>query len=116
MHEMSIASEILNIVDRTVQANGATEVTDIFIEVGALAGVMIPALEFGLEVIKANTCAHNAAIHIEEIPGQGKCLQCEQTFPMDFPITSCPECEQSYLCMVAGDQLRVREIEVEKDS
>ena len=116
MHEMSIAIEILSIVDKTVQANGAAEVTDIFIEVGALAGVMIPPLEFGLEVIKANTCALNAAIHIEEIPGQGECLQCERTFPMDFPITPCPECEESYLRMVGGGQLRVREIEVEKDS
>jgi hydrogenase nickel incorporation protein HypA/HybF len=111
---MSIATEILNIVERTVQKNGATEVTDIFIEVGTLAGVMIPSLEFGLEIIKQNTAACDAAIHIEEIPGEGKCLQCEQTFPMDFPIAPCPECERSYLRMITGDQLRVREIEVEK--
>jgi hydrogenase nickel incorporation protein HypA/HybF len=114
MHEMSIAVEILNIVDKTVQANGATGVTDIFIEVGTLAGVMIPSLEFGLEITKKHTAASDAAIHIEEIPGEGKCLQCDQLFPMDFPITPCPECEQSYLRMITGDQLRVREIEVEK--
>jgi hydrogenase nickel incorporation protein HypA/HybF len=111
---MSIAAEILNIVERTVQANGAAGVTDIFVEVGSLAGVMIPSLEFGLEVIKENTSARDAAIHIEEIPGKGTCLQCEQTFPMDFPIAPCPECERSYLRMITGDQLRVREIEVEK--
>ncbi|MFC1483478.1 hydrogenase maturation nickel metallochaperone HypA [Candidatus Neomarinimicrobiota bacterium] len=111
---MSIATEILNIVERAVQTNGATGVTDIFIEVGTLAGVMIPSLEFGLEIIKQNTLASDAAIHIEEIPGEGKCLDCDRIFPMDFPVAPCPECEQSYLRMITGDQLRVKEIEVEK--
>ncbi|UCD38948.1 MAG: hydrogenase maturation nickel metallochaperone HypA [Fidelibacterota bacterium] len=115
MHEMSIAAEILNIVERTVQENGADDVTDIFIEVGSLAGIMIPSLEFGLDIIKKNTSAREAAIHIEEIPGKGRCPNCELIFPMDFPIEPCPDCESSYLVMTSGDELRVREIEVERN-
>ena len=114
MHELSIAMNILDIVEKTAQTNGAAAVKDIFIEVGALAGVMIPSLEFGLEIAKRNTRAREAAIHIREIEGRGRCQTCGGIFPMEFYIEPCPQCDDSYLSMVAGDELRVREIEVEQ--
>ena len=114
MHELSIAMNILNIVEKTAQTNGATLVKDIYVDVGALAGVMIPSLEFGLEIAKRDTCARQAAIHIQEIEGRGSCPACGGTFPMGFYIEPCPRCDDSYLSMVAGDELRVREIEVEQ--
>lgn len=115
MHEMSIALDILNIVEKTAQTNGATVVKDIYVDVGALAGVMIPSLEFGLEVAKRNTRARLAAIHIREIEGRGRCPTCGGTFPMGFYIEPCPRCEDSYLSMTSGNELRVREIEVEQN-
>lgn len=115
MHEMSIALDILDIVEKTAQTNGATVVKDICVDVGALAGVMIPALEFNLEVAKHNTCAREADIHIQEIEGRGRCLTCGGTFPMGFYIEPCPKCDDGYLSTVAGDELRVREIEVEQN-
>ncbi len=119
MHELSIAMNILNIVEKTAQTNDATVVKDIYVDMGALAGVMIPSLEFGLEVAKRDTCARQAltgqaAIHIREIEGRGRCPTCGGTFPMGFYIEPCPQCDDSYLSMVAGDELRVREIEVEQ--
>ena len=115
MHEMSIAMNILDIVERTAQTNGAAAVKDIFIEVGALAGVMIPALEFNLDIAKYNTRAREAGIHIKEIKGRGRCPACGGTFPMGFHIEPCPQCEGSYLRMVTGNELRVLEIEVEQN-
>lgn len=120
MHEMSIAMNILDIVERTAQENSASAVKDIFLEVGALAGVMIPSLEFGLEVAKRDTRARlalagQAAIHIREIEGRGRCPACGGTFQMEFHIEPCPRCEDSYLSMTSGNELRVREIEVEKN-
>jgi len=115
MHELSIAMNILDIVEKTAQTNGATVVKDIYVDVGALAGVMIPALEFNLDIAKYNTRARQAAIHIREIKGRGRCPMCGGTFPMGFYIEPCPQCDDSYLNMVAGDELRVREIEVEQN-
>lgn len=114
MHELSIAMNILDIVEKTAQTNGATVVQDIYVDVGALAGVMIPSLEFGLEIAKRDTCARQAAIHIREIEGRGCCPTCGGTFPMEFYIEPCPQCDDSYLSMTSGDELRVREIEVEQ--
>ncbi len=115
MHELSLAMNILDIVEKTAQTNGAAAVKDIFIEVGALAGVMIPALEFNLDIAKYNTRAREAGIHIRQIEGRGRCPTCGGTFPMEFHIEPCPRCEDRYLRMVTGDELRVLEIEVEKN-
>ena len=115
MHELSIAMNILDIVEKTAQTNGAIVIKDIYVDVGTLAGVMIPSLEFGLEVAKRNTRARLAAIHIREIEGRGRCPTCGGTFPMGFYIEPCPRCEDSYLSMTSGNELRVREIEVEQN-
>ncbi len=116
MHEMSIAMNILDIVERTAQTNGASAVKDIFLEVGVLAGVMVSALEFNLDIAKRSTRAQDANIHILEIEGRGHCPACGGTFPMGFHIEPCPECEGGYLSMTSGDELRVKEIEVEKEA
>ena len=110
---MSLALDILDIVENTARNSSAATVKDIFIDVGALAGVMIPSLEFGLDVAKRSTCASEATIHIREIEGRGHCSNCGETFPMEFHIEPCPRCESSYLSITSGDELRVREIEVE---
>ncbi len=113
MHEMSLALEILSIVKSTARQNNAGSVTDISVEVGSLAGVMIPSLEFCLEAAKKGTCAQEADIHIFEIPGRGECPQCGRSYHMELFYSPCPECGEGYLRMIAGDELRVREIEVE---
>ena len=110
---MSLALDILDIVENTARNSNAATVKDIFIDVGALAGVMIPSLEFGLEVAKQSTCASEASIHIREIEGRGRCSNCDEIFPMEFYIETCPRCESNYLSITSGDELRVREIEVE---
>ena len=46
MHEMSIAEGIIEIVERTAGRSGVTRVKEVRIEVGELAGVDIPSLEF----------------------------------------------------------------------
>lgn len=109
---MSLAQEILRIVNDTVRSNGAVAVQEVFIDVGTLAGVMVPALEFCLEAAKGNTTAQTAVFHINEIAGRGRCPSCGQEHSMESPITNCPSCPDSYLSMTAGDDLRVREIEV----
>ena len=113
MHEMSLAMNILDIVESAAQTNGAVAVKEIFVEVGTLAGVTIPALEFCLEVVKKDTAADQAAIRIEQIPGKGRCPTCGSEYPMATLIEPCPVCDASYLAMTAGNDLRVREIEVE---
>ena len=114
MHEMSIALNILDIVEQSARHHAALKVTDISIEVGALAGVLIPSLEFCLDTAKQHTVARSARIQIHEISGQGRCPKCGKTFSMELPIMSCPQCENGYLRAISGDELRIKAIEVEK--
>jgi hydrogenase nickel incorporation protein HypA/HybF len=114
MHEMSIALNILDIVEQSAQQHSASKVTDISIEVGALAGVLISSLEFCLETAKQHTLARSAHIQIHEIGGQGHCPECGGTFPMELPIMPCPHCANGYLRPITGDELRIKAIEIER--
>lgn len=114
MHELSLALEILRIVDHTAKLEGARSVQDVFVEVGLLAGVMVSALEFCLEAAKKDSVAREATIHIDQIPGRGRCSNCDQEHPMESLITSCPVCRSGFLVLTDGDQLRVKEIEIEE--
>ncbi len=114
MHEMSIALDILRIVEKTAHDHEVDSVEDIFLQIGSLAGVMIHSLEFCLEVAKSDTVADHAAIHIDEVAAEGNCPNCHQAYPMNAILEACPQCPEYYLTMHTGDQLKVVEIEIER--
>ena len=68
MHEMSIAEGIIEIVERTAKANGVTRVKEVRIEVGELAGVDIPSLEFAWVSVTRGGPAEGSGLVIER-PG-----------------------------------------------
>jgi hydrogenase nickel incorporation protein HypA/HybF len=51
MHEMSLAEGILQICEDAAAREGCRRVTEVRIEIGALAGVEVEALGFCLEVV-----------------------------------------------------------------
>lgn len=114
MHEMSLALNILQIVEETTHKHAAVRATDIVIEVGSLAGVMISSLEFCLEIAKQDTVAKDADFRIKEIMARGKCPDCGKDVPVESFLSVCPHCAIGPLPLVAGQELRVREIEVER--
>ena len=67
MHELSMAQGIFTTVIDTAEANEATEVTKVVIEVGRLAMVNPEQLKFLLDVIKEDSIAADAEFQINEI-------------------------------------------------
>ncbi len=116
MHEMSLAIEVLKIAEKNAVESGANEITVIELDVGQMAGVMIHALEFCLEAAKNDTMAESAEIVIHKIDSIGECPNCESRFPVESQFSKCPQCNDHYLKIVAGDDLKVRAIEVENKS
>jgi hydrogenase nickel incorporation protein HypA/HybF len=115
MHELALAQEILRIAEETAAEASADLVTRIDIEVGTLAGVMVHALEFGLEASKINTLAESATIEIQTIDGRGICGSCKKEYPAEAIFAQCPLCSDSFLSIVSGTELKVKAIEVECD-
>jgi hydrogenase nickel incorporation protein HypA/HybF len=113
MHELSLAHEILKIAEKTASDAGAHLITRIDIDVGSLAGIMVGALEFGLDVSKKGTLAESAIIDINTIVGAGTCPTCGETFPVNSIFAKCPDCPAAYLRINSGTEFKVIAIEVE---
>ena len=82
MHELSIAEGIIEIVERTANANHVRHVKTVRVSIGELAGVDIPSLEFAWQSVRKGGVAQNAELEIERPNGEAWCLQCQKNIPL----------------------------------
>lgn len=109
MHEMSITQGIVEICQENAAGRQVLEVT---LEVGALSGVIPDAVEFCFAACTAGTVLEGARLVIEEIAGQGHCGSCGADFEVRAYYDPCPSCGSFGVAIVAGEELRVKELEV----
>lgn len=113
MHEMSLMESVIGIVEDNARAGGYAQVKVIVLEIGVLSHVEPGAMAFCFEAVSRGTIADGARLDILRTPGAGWCLDCGKTVPLAERFGACPECGQHHVQMTAGDELRVRELEVE---
>ena len=112
MHEMALAESMLEIVAETARNNGATRVTAIWLELGALANVEADALKFCFDAVTRGGMADAARLTIVESPGRAWCMPCGESVPLSRRGEPCPRCGGYQLSVTQGDTMRVREIEI----
>jgi len=113
MHEMSLAESMLQVMEHAASQQGFTRVRTVWIEVGQLACVERESLCFSFEQAKRGTIADGARLEIIEIKGQGRCGHCGRDVPLPALHEACPACGSYHVNATDGEQLRVRELEVE---
>lgn len=113
MHELSIASGILEIVGDYVPADQRSAVKAVHVRVGALSGVVAESLEFSFAAITAGTPLQHAALVIHRVPVRIRCNGCQHEFETDVPLFLCPKCDSGETVMLTGNELQVVEIELE---
>ena len=112
MHEMSLMESIVEIACETAVKNNAAKVTVIKIDVGILSHVNPEALLFCYDAIRRGSIAEEAELVINRVAGEGWCLDCAKTVPLTERFGACPECGQYHVQITAGEELKVRELEV----
>jgi len=110
MHELSIVMSILDIANNTVELHHAKEVEVIELDIGEIAGIEMPALDFAWQAAIPGTVLQKAERQINHIPGIGKCLECGATFPMPNLYTPCPECNSYFTDVIAGKELKIKSL------
>ncbi|MCB1182269.1 hydrogenase maturation nickel metallochaperone HypA [bacterium] len=110
---MSIAVGILDIAESEARRADAAVINTIEVEVGALAGIEIPALEFAFEVARRGTLAETATLVVHAIPGRGHCPDCDAEVEIDFAAAVCPACDGAIVTVTSGRELRVRALNVD---
>lgn len=113
MHEMSIITSILQIARDHAHEAGAEVIEKIEVEVGTLAGIEIPSLEFCFQAARTQIVGEQAELVIRRVEGRGRCPACGQESAMDFYSAVCPACGDGVLEILQGRELRVLSIQVE---
>jgi hydrogenase nickel incorporation protein HypA/HybF len=112
MHELSIAQSIVELAEREAQNHRANAVEELELEIGSLAGIDYAALEFALESAIKGSRLEGARIVLQRIPGEGRCGDCENLFPVENLFTSCPACGSYAVKIVKGRELRIKSLVV----
>jgi hydrogenase nickel incorporation protein HypA/HybF len=113
MHEMALAESLVQLVEEEGRSKSFARVRVVRLEVGALGYVEPEALRFCFEAVTRGSIAENAALDIVAVPGSGWCLDCARTVAIAERFGACPECGRHHVQMSAGDELRLKELEVE---
>lgn len=112
MHELSLADGILRVLEQTCARDPFERITQLRLEVGALAGVEIEALRFALDSIAAGTLLAGASIEIDQPPGDAWCPPCGQSVAITSRLDACPLCGGYRLQPTGGTELRVVDMQV----
>jgi hydrogenase nickel incorporation protein HypA/HybF len=110
VHEFSITQSVVEICEKNAAGR---RVSAVVLEIGALSGVMPDAVEFCFEACVQGTLLEGAILTIERIPGAGCCSHCGAEFQVRAYYDPCPACGGYGVAITAGEELRVRELEVD---
>ena len=113
MHEMSLCEGVLQILEDSAKSQGFSQVKTVWLEIGALSGVDPQAMRFGFDAVMKGSLADGAALEIIELPGQAWCLPCSKTVAVTARYDACPECGSHQLQVTGGDEMRIKELEVD---
>lgn len=113
MHEIAICESIRNLIEEQAGIDRFSVVRRVTLEIGPLAGVEIEALRFGFDVVMRGSVAEAARLDVVECPAQAWCLPCGGLVPISARYDPCPRCGSHQLQVTAGEELRIKELEVD---
>ena len=113
MHEMSLAENVLQIIEDAAHTGQFQRVRTVVLEIGALAAVEPDAMRFCFDAVTRGSIAEGAQLEIVETPGAGRCTACGATLVLLEPYGLCPECGSGRIEIMSGKQMRVMDLNVE---
>lgn len=113
MHEMSLCEGVLQVLKDNAVTQGFTRVITVWLEIGVLSGVEPDAMRFCFDAVMRDTLASEARLEIIEVPGEAWCLQCAKVKPIKQRFDGCPECGSYQLQVTRGEEMKIKELEVE---
>jgi hydrogenase nickel incorporation protein HypA/HybF len=118
MHEVGIATSILDAGHLETERRPGSKLVGIGVRIGILSGVDVDALRFAFECITAETEDEKVVFTTESCPRVNRCQDCAHEFSSrqtsPFSDAPCPRCHGTRTSFVSGDQLDIAFIEVEE--
>ncbi len=109
MHELGITQNIVAIVSEYA---GGRKVKRVLLEIGKLSVILPDAVRFCFDICSQGTVLEGGLLEINEITGLGCCRQCGSNIVLEKPFGRC-DCGSVELDLIAGEELKIKEIEIE---
>jgi hydrogenase nickel incorporation protein HypA/HybF len=109
VHELSVCEAI---VGTTVTRADGRPVTQVTVRIGHLRQVVPDALQFGWEMLTADTDLKGCELVIEQIPATIACRSCHAETTLDLPILMCGTCESFDVKLLSGEEFQIASMQV----
>ena len=112
MHELSIASALVDQVCSEVERAGASRIAEINVRMGALSGIS-RALYFCFPSAARGTACEGATLSIEEVPLTVLCTRCDAVkTPAALYNFRCPDCGWPTPKVLTGREMQLVSVRV----
>ena len=108
MHEMAITQSVIQAV---CERMGDAPVQRVCLEIGTLSGVVAASVRFCFDLVTAGTTLEGASLEIIQPTGRARCRDCGAEFELNDLLVLC-ECGSANRELLAGEELKIREVEV----
>lgn len=100
-------------LEKNAKAQGYETVKTVWLEIGALSGVEVEAMRFGFDAVMKGSLADGAKLEIIELSGKAWCMKCDKGVEVQQRYDACPDCGGFQLHVTGGDEMRIKELEVD---
>ncbi len=113
MHELSVMTNILEIVLEHANRNSAVKVVRINLRIGRLSDIIPEWAQSYFDMLSKDTIADGAELEIERVPVKVRCGACthEHTFEEKWAFT-CVKCGSDDIELLEGREFTVTSIEI----
>jgi hydrogenase nickel incorporation protein HypA/HybF len=114
MHELSIATNIVEIASQHVEEAGGGRVAAVTLRIGRLSCVHEDALRYSFDLVREGTPLAGAELRIVAVPVRVWCPRCAAEFELPgIQRFACPICSTPSADIRAGRELDLESIELE---
>lgn len=115
MHELSIASAMMDQLLRIAGEQRARRITEVEVVCGVMQQVVPEALELAFEALSADTPAAGATLRIVEEPLEVVCRLCGTRFEAEIDDYLCRRCNAADVEIVAGRDIVLKTVVCEQE-
>ena len=115
MHEMSIASALMEQLLRIAEEQRAARIAEVEVHCGVMQQIVPESLRFAFEALSAGTPAAGATLRIVEEGLVAQCRSCGERFEAAIGNYVCPKCPVADVEIVAGRDIVLRTVVCETE-
>jgi len=113
VHEMSLMGGVFEVIEKILPQYDVKRVLQVKLKVGELTNAEPDALLMAFEAYSKDTLCEGAELIVERIALRGRCRNCHHEFTVKTMIFLCPNCGDTSIEVIQGEELLIESLEVE---